>query len=46
MRSALAAWRPAAVVAVTSSGSRLGRLLIPFLGRPAIKTGNVLAWRL
>jgi hypothetical protein len=35
LRAGLAAWRPAAVVAVVSSRSPLGRVLIDVLGRPA-----------
>jgi hypothetical protein len=42
----LASWKPAAVVAVASPGSRLGRFLIGLLGRPASQIGSVLAWRL
>jgi uncharacterized membrane protein YedE/YeeE len=41
----LATWRPAAVVAVTSPGSPLGRYLEGLFGRPAIRSGDVLAWR-
>jgi hypothetical protein len=41
----LATWRPAAVVAVTSPGSPLGRYLEGLFGRPAIRSGSVLAWR-
>jgi len=41
----LAYWRPAAVVAVTSPGSRLGRFLTGILGPPGIRAGQVLAWR-
>jgi hypothetical protein len=46
VRSALAYWRPAAVIAVTAVGSRLGRFLIGVLGRPGFQGGGVLAWRL
>ena len=38
-------WRPAAVVAVTSPGSPLGRYLEGLFGRPTIRSGSVLAWR-
>lgn len=38
-------WRPAAVMAVTSSNSRLGRFLAALLGPPAVRAGGVLAWR-
>jgi hypothetical protein len=43
--SAVAYWRPAAVVAVTSPRSKLGRLLAGLFGRPAFRAGSVLAWR-
>ncbi len=46
VRSALAYWRPAAVVAVTRQGSRLGQFLTGVLGPPAFHVGKVLAWRL
>ena len=42
----IAYWRPAAVVAVTSRGSRLGRYLTGLFGPPAFAVGSVLAWRL
>jgi hypothetical protein len=45
IRAALAIWRPAAVVAVTSPGSPIGRVLIKLLGRPGYRGGGVLAWR-
>jgi hypothetical protein len=45
VRAALAEWRPAAVVAVTSPGSPIGRVLITLLGRPGFQAGGVLAWR-
>ena len=45
VRADLAAWRPAAVVAVTQPSSRLARVLTRLLGRPAIQAGQVLAWR-
>jgi hypothetical protein len=41
----LHAWRPAAVVAVTSPDSALGHYLEGWFGRPAIRAGSVLAWR-
>jgi len=44
-RDALRYWRPAAVLAVTSETSRLGRFLIGLLGRPAFRVGRVVAWR-
>jgi hypothetical protein len=46
VRADLASWRPAAVVAVTGLGSALGRYLVQLFGRPAIRAGNVLGWRL
>jgi hypothetical protein len=46
IRAAIAYWRPTAVVAVTSRGSRLGRVLSEFFGRPSFRVGQVLAWRL
>jgi hypothetical protein len=42
---ALAYWRPAAILAVTSETSRLGRFLIGLLGRPAFCVGRVVVWR-
>jgi hypothetical protein len=45
-RAALAYTRPAAVVAVTSRGSPLGRYLAGLLGPPTFGVGEVLAWRL
>ena len=41
----LHAWQPAAVMAVTSPGSSLGRYLEGLFGRPTIRAGSVLAWR-
>lgn len=41
----LNAWRAAAVVAVTSPGSALGKYLQQLFGRPSIRSGSVLAWR-
>jgi hypothetical protein len=46
IRADIAYWRPAAVVAVTSRGSRLGRYLAGLFGPPAFAVGSVLAWRL
>ena len=46
VRSALDSWRPAAVIAVTAAGSRLGQFLIRVLGRPGFRGGGVLAWPL
>jgi hypothetical protein len=39
------AWHPAAVVAVASPHSALGRYLISVFHRPAVVAGSVLAWR-
>jgi hypothetical protein len=46
VRTQLSLWRPAAAVAVTSAHSTLGQYLIRLLGDPAVRSGNVLAWRL
>jgi hypothetical protein len=45
VRADLAVWKPATVVAVTSSSSRLGRYLTSVLGPPSDVAGQVLAWR-
>jgi hypothetical protein len=45
VRADLAYLRPAAVVAVTSRGSPLGRYLTELFGPPAFGVGEVLAWR-
>ena len=45
LQSAIAYWRPAAVVAVTNPQSKLGRRLTGLFGRPAFRVGSVLAWR-
>jgi hypothetical protein len=45
IRAALALWQPAAVIAVTSPGSPMGRVLIKLLGTPGFRDGAVLAWR-
>jgi len=45
VRSALAYWRPAAVVAVTRGQSRLGQFLTGLLGPPAFRVGRVVVWR-
>jgi hypothetical protein len=45
LRSDLRYWRPAAIVAVTSRDSRLGRYLANVFGPPALQDGSVLAWR-
>jgi hypothetical protein len=45
LRSDLRYWRPAAIVAVTSRDSRLGRYLSNVFGPPDLQDGSVLAWR-
>jgi hypothetical protein len=45
LRSALGYWHPAAVVADTSPGTPLGRFLVKSLGKPALRDGQLLAWR-
>ena len=45
IRADLQTRRPAAVVAVTSRGSRLGRYLTGLFGRPTVQSGSVLGWR-
>jgi hypothetical protein len=45
METQLAAWHPAAVVAVTGVRSALGRFLTSLLGPPAASAGGVLGWR-
>jgi hypothetical protein len=45
LRADLRYWRPAAIVAVTSRDSRLGRGLSNVFGPPALQDGSVLAWR-
>jgi len=44
VRSDLRYWRPAAIVAVTSRDSRLGRYLSNVFGPPTVHDGTVLAW--
>ncbi len=44
--SDLRTWRPAALVAVTTTTSRLGIFLIRVFGQPTTRIGNVLGWRL
>jgi hypothetical protein len=45
LRSDVAYWRPAAIVAVTSRDSQLGRYLSNVFGPPALQDGSVVAWR-
>jgi hypothetical protein len=46
IRVDLAAWDPAAVVAVTSPASPLGQFLIRIFGQPTTHIDSVLGWRL
>jgi hypothetical protein len=46
VKAQLASWHPAAVVAVTSMRSELGRYLAGLLGKPAYQGTNVVAWRM
>jgi hypothetical protein len=46
MRAQIAAWDPAAIVAVASDQSALGQYLTGLLGPPTIRAGGVLGWRL
>jgi hypothetical protein len=46
MRGQFAGWHLAAVVAVTSPKSALGRYLTGLLGPPTVRAGQVLGWRL
>jgi hypothetical protein len=45
LRSDVAYWRPAAIVAVTTRDSRLARYLSNVFGPPAVQDRSVLAWR-
>jgi dolichyl-phosphate beta-glucosyltransferase len=45
VRSALAYWHPAAVIAVTREGTVLGHFLIRLLGPPTFVVGGLLVWR-
>ena len=45
VRAALAAWHPAAVIAVTAASSPLAAYLVHLLGPPTVQSGTVLAWR-
>jgi hypothetical protein len=42
----LAAWKPDAVVARTTPGAPLGHFLISLFGRPTVRIGQMLGWRL
>jgi hypothetical protein len=46
VRSDLAYWKPAAVLADTTAGTALGRYLTSILGTPTVQAGQVMAWRL
>ncbi len=46
MHAQLTGWKVAAVVAVTSARSALGRYLTGLLGQPTVRAGQVLGWRL
>lgn len=46
IRADFVSWRPAAVVAVATRDSPLGRVLIGLLGQPTCQVSSVLAWRL
>jgi hypothetical protein len=46
LRSDLAYWRPAAIVAVTSVGSPLEHVLAALVGPPTFRVARVLVWRL
>jgi hypothetical protein len=45
VRDQIKAWRVSAVVAITTPGSLLAQYLTSLLGRPAVTTGDVIAWR-
>jgi len=45
IRADLAYLRPAAVVAVTGRGSRLGQILASVFGQCAVQVGRTLGWR-
>jgi hypothetical protein len=46
MNAQVRAWHASAIVAVTGAGSVLGRYLTGWLGPPAVRSGQVLAWRI
>ncbi len=46
MRAALAAWRPAAVIAIGGIHAPLSRYLVRVLGPPTLQQERVLGWRL
>ena len=45
LRADLAYWNPAAIVAVTTPNTRLGRYLTAEFGPPTIQVGDMLAWK-
>jgi hypothetical protein len=45
VRADLAYWNPAAIVAVTTPNTRLGRYLTAEFGPPTVQVGDMLAWR-
>jgi hypothetical protein len=45
LRSAIATWHPAAVVAVTNVTSPLGYILVKIFGPPSFRVGRMLVWR-
>jgi hypothetical protein len=45
VRAELAAWHPAAVVAVTAASSPLAGYLVRLLGPPTVQSGMMIAWR-
>jgi len=44
--TAIAAWRPAAVISIYGPRSALGRYLISLFGPPTVSQDNVLGWRI
>jgi len=46
LRADLGFWRPDAIVAVTAAQSPVARYLIALFGRPTVRAGRVLGWRL
>jgi hypothetical protein len=45
LRADLGYWQPAAIVAVTTQNTRLGRYLTAEFGPPTLSVGDMLAWR-
>jgi hypothetical protein len=46
VQAQIAAWHPAAIIAVTGENSPLEHFLLLVLGKPTVITGSVLGWRL